>query len=244
MKTWYTYHIIDPETNKVFYVGKGHGQRMRIHMTRALKWRQTGKIIPGGNKHLYHKLLQIHDKGLEPLYSIVFTSEVEKETLDREEMDIKIFGLENLCNLTYGGEGETRSPETLKKLSKSLRKFWDSDDGYKLRTQFSENRSGDKNPMWGVKYDEETIKKKVSALLSVPRWNKGLKGDPRAGGPPKGVPSHNALPCRLVNEDGRVFEANSIQELSRVSGVPLISISRLHLGIYKKNKKGWKFELK
>lgn len=243
MKTWYTYHIINPETNKVFYVGKGHGRRAYIHMTRALKWRQTGKIVPGGNKHLYRKLLQIHDKNLQPIYSIVFSSTVEKETLDREEVDIKIFGLENLCNFTHGGEGETKTPETLEKMSKAMRAFWNSDDGYVMREKYSRERSGSKNPMYGIKLDEETIKKKVSALLSVPRWNKGLKGDPRSKGHHKGEPARNALSCRLINEDGRVFEANSIKELSKLSGVPLISIQRLHLGICKKNKKGWKFEL-
>ena len=244
MKTWYTYHIADPANNKVFYIGKGHGQRAYIHMTRALKWRETGKIIPGGNKHLYHKLLKIHDKGLQPIYSIVFTSSVEKETLDREESDIRSFGLENLCNLTYGGEGETRTPETLLKMSKAIRAFWDSEDGHTMKKRYSTERSGSGNPMWGIELDEENIKKKVDALLSVPRWNKGLKGDPRSKGHRKGAPAHNALSCRLVNEDGRVFEANSIKELSQLSGVPLISIQRLHLGIYKKNKKGWKFEIK
>jgi hypothetical protein len=217
---------------------------MYIHLTRALRWREKGTLVRGGNKHLYRKLLKIYDKGLEPIYSIVFTSPIAKEALNREEADIERIGLKNLCNYTKGGEGEERTPETLQKISKALRKFWDSEDGYKKRTEFSEMRMGDKNPMWGVKLDEETIKKKVSALLSVPRWNKGLKGDPRSKGPPKGVPAPNALPCRLINEDGRVFEARSIKELSEISGVPLISIQRIHLGIYKKNKKGWRFELK
>lgn len=132
-KTWYVYHIIDPETNKVFYIGKGHGQRAYIHMTRALKWNKTGKIIPGGNKHLYRKLLKIYNKNLNPVYSISFSSSIEKEVLDREENDIKIFGLENLCNLTHGGEGETRSKESLIKLSNSIKKFWNSDDGQSMK---------------------------------------------------------------------------------------------------------------
>lgn len=244
MKTWYTYHLIDPETNKVFYVGKGHGQRAYAHMTRALKWRQTGKIIAGGNKHLYRKLLQIHDKGLEPTYSIAFTSTIEKETLDREEADIQVFGLENLCNFTNGGEGESRTPETLQKMSESMKAFWNSEDGYVVRKRYSEERSGSGNPRWGVEEDEEHKKQRMTPMLSKPRWNVGLKNDPRSKGHPKGKPANNAMPCRLINEDGRIFEADSIKELSKLSGVPLISIQRLHLGFCKTNKKGWKFELK
>lgn len=240
MKTWYTYHIIDPETNNVFYIGKGHGQRAYIHMTRALKWRQTGKIVPGGNKHLYHKLLKIYDKGLQPVYLMVFTSTIEKETLEREESDIKAFGLENLCNLTYGGEGETRTPETRLKMSKAIQAFWSSEDGYAMKKQFQKNRIGDKNPRWGIIEDETHKKERMAPMLSKPRWNKGLRGDLRAKGPPKGSLPCNAIKCRLINEDGRIIEANSLKELSKLSGVPLISINRLRAG--KKNKKGWKLE--
>jgi hypothetical protein len=242
-KIWYTYHIIDPETNKVFYIGKGFGPRMRIHMTRALKWRKTNYANQKCNKHLYSKLLQIKDKGLDPIYIKIFESEIEKEALDREKLEIAKFGLENLCNITYGGEGETKTPETLKKISESLNKFWNSEDGNKLRREFSEARMGENNPRWGVKEEEDHKKLRMAPALAAPRWNKGLKGDPRSKGLPKGNIPHNALPCRLINEDGRIFEAKSIRELSKISGVPLISINRLHLGIYKKNKKGWRFEL-
>jgi hypothetical protein len=241
MTEYYTYHITDPETNKIFYVGKGHGQRAYIHMTRALAWRETGKLTPGANKHLYNKLLNIYDKKLEPIYSIVFTTEIEKEALHREEEDIRSFGIENLCNLTYGGEGETRSGKALENLSKSLQEFWNSEDGYTMRKQFSEMRTGDKNPMWGIKEDEEHKKERMKNCLAMPRWNKGLKGDPRSKGPPKGSIPHNAIKCKLSNEDGRSFEAISLTELAKLSGVPLVSIGRLRKGV--KNRKGWRLEI-
>jgi len=241
MKTWYVYHIIDPVTNEVFYIGKGCGKRYSIHMIRALKWRKDGTIIPGGNRHLYNKLLKIVDAGLQPKYSIEFESEIEKQVLDREVMDISKFGIENLCNLTYGGEGETRTKESLEKLSQSLREFWDSEDGYLLREKFSQDKMGDKNPMYGTKMSEKDKRIHVDALLSVPRWNKGLKGDPRSKGHHKGTPANNALHCRLIHENGQIFEAKSMKELSILSGIPLISINRMRQG--KKNKKGWKLEI-
>ncbi len=241
MKTWYVYHIIDPTINEVFYIGKGSGRRYSIHMIRALKWRKDGTIISGGNRHLYNKLLKIHDAGLCPKYYIEFESNIEKQVLDREVADISKFGIENLCNLTYGGEGETRSKESLEKLSKSSREFWNSDGGFAMKEKLSQERMGENNPMYGYKMTEEEKKKKVDDLLSVPRWNKGLKGDPRAKGPPLGSLPHNALSCRLINIDGRIVEAKSMKELSKLSGVPLISINRMRGG--KKNRKGWQLEI-
>lgn len=238
MKTWYVYHIIDPTTNKVFYIGKGHGRRYSIHMTRALKWRKDDIIIPGGNRHLYNKLLKIYDSGLQPKYSIEFESNVEKEALDREIIDIAKFGIENLCNLTYGGEGETRTKESLEKLSKSLRKFWDSEDGYIMRESFSKERIGENNPMWGNIEDENHKIERMKNLLVKEKWNKGLKGDSRCKGFTKGNIPTNALKCSLINEDGRTIDASSLKELSKLSGVPLVSINRMRTG--KKNKKGWK----
>jgi hypothetical protein len=239
---YYTYYLINPENNEIFYIGKGSNQRMYVHLTRALKWRETNYLNQKVNKHLYYKLLSLYDNGLEPIYSIVFTSEIEKEVLDREIEDIKKIGLDNLCNITHGGEGEKRTPETLRKMSESMIKFWQSEDGYKYKTFLSESRKGNKNPRWGIKEDEQHKKQRMSTMLSKPRWNKGLKNDSRSKGHPKGHITNNALPCRLI-KDEIIFEANSIKELSKISGVPLISIERLHLGISKKNRNGWKFEL-
>jgi hypothetical protein len=213
-------------------------------MTRALHWRETGLSVPGANFHLYNKLLKLRRNGLEPIYEFVLENVSEKEALAREVEDIQKIGIDNLCNLTYGGEGEARSPEALKKLSASLREFWDSEDGYQMRQKFSENKSGEKNPMWGTIEDEDHKKNRMAPMLSKPRWNVGLKGDPRSKGPPKGNVPHNVIACRLVNKDGRVVEANSMTELSKKSGVPLVTINRLRHGIYKNNKAGWKFELK
>lgn len=243
MKIYYTYHVIDPEDNRIFYIGKGHGKRYKVHMGRALRWRATGYINQKVNKHFYYTLLKIYDKGMLPVSIIVFETLSEEEAHKKENEDIKKIGLHNLCNLTHGGEGETKTQETLEKMSKSIQAFWNSEDGYVMRKRFSEEKTGKNNPMWGVKLDEETINKKVDAMLSKPRWNIGLKNDPRSKGHSKGEPANNALRCKLINEDGRVFEAHSLKELSKLSGVPLMSINRLHLGMCKKNRKGWKFEL-
>lgn len=239
---WYTYHLLDPVTDIVFYVGKGQKNRAKIHLTRALKWRADNytKYVP--NKHLYYKLLKIYDAGLEAkcLYKYY---EFEAEALKNEAIDIAYFGLHNLCNLTAGGEGHTLCEESLKKISESSKKFWASEAGEALKLKLSIERTGIHNPMYGYTEDEESKTKRMKNFLAVPKWNKGLIGDPRSKGPPKGSASVNAIKCRLINKDGRVFEALSLIKLSEISGVPLITINRLRRKIYKTNKAGWSFEL-
>ena len=49
----YVYHLIDSRTNLVFYVGKGHGNRMYVHEKRV---RYGNKY---GNMELYNKIFEI-----------------------------------------------------------------------------------------------------------------------------------------------------------------------------------------
>src|SRR5580698_4258704 len=91
---YYTYHIVDPQTSNVFYVGKGKGRRAYIHMTRALHWRETGLSVPGANFHLYNKLLKLRRNGLEPIYEFVLENVSEKEALAREVEDIQKIGID------------------------------------------------------------------------------------------------------------------------------------------------------
>lgn len=214
---------------------------MFVHFRRAQKWRESGKVAKV-NQKLFNKILSIIDDGFAHECVVVKSFENEKEALSFEEAEISRIGLENLCNLTSGGEGESKSQKTLEKISKSVQSFWSSEEGEALRKRFSEEKAGQGNPMWGVKESEDHKYARMQNFLATPRWNKGLKGDPQQKGHPKGEPTHNSIECKLVNEDGREFSARSLAELARLSGVPLISISRLRAG--HQNRKKWRLEVK
>ena len=83
---FYIYFHINPIKNKVFYVGKGKGDRAYCTKDRNDYWRNTV------NKYGYKTI-------------IVRSNISERYAFELEKGYIKIFGLENLTNITEGGTG-------------------------------------------------------------------------------------------------------------------------------------------
>jgi hypothetical protein len=115
---FYVYQLEDC-TGKVFYIGKGQGRRMFSHF-------EKGKLKTHCNKKLYNKINSIFNNGgfVNPV--IIFRSDDETECFKKEIEMISLIGLENLCNLTLGGEGTSGyklSDETRKKMSAANRKW-------------------------------------------------------------------------------------------------------------------------
>lgn len=109
---FYVYELIDPSNNKPFYIGKGKDNRMYVHYIRV----KNGYRL--NNRHLHNKLQQLISNNQKPIYNKIIEHEDEKLCLQKEEEKIAKIGLKNLCNLTSGGEGESPSLETRKKISK------------------------------------------------------------------------------------------------------------------------------
>lgn len=99
MKKYYTYELIDPRNNKVFYVGKGCYKRMYYHYDTIKNDKKLN------NSKLGNKLKKLIRENLKPIYKKVLETEIEQEAFDKEIELIKFYGLENLCNLKPGGEG-------------------------------------------------------------------------------------------------------------------------------------------
>ena len=101
MSEFYVYVHLRLSDGKPFYVGKGRGKRA---------W-----SVKSRNPH-WHNIVGKH--GLE--VHIAASGLTEKEALAVEISTIKLFGLENLANMTAGGEGSSGlspSPETRRKIS-------------------------------------------------------------------------------------------------------------------------------
>lgn len=101
MKIYYTYVLIDSTTNKIFYVGKGSGDRMYKHIQIS----KGESICRNRNKKLYNKIQKIISTGNNIITLKVFENFDENLTLEYEKKLISELGIENLCNLTLGGEG-------------------------------------------------------------------------------------------------------------------------------------------
>ena len=112
---FYTYCLKDDNDN-IFYVGKGTGNRMLRHVSIALGKSKAKEKNP----KLYNKISSIIKNGGYIVPQILFESDNEILCLEKEIDLIFSIGLNNLCNLTAGGEGTTGyklSDETRKKMS-------------------------------------------------------------------------------------------------------------------------------
>jgi hypothetical protein len=87
--------LIDPRSNKVFYVGKGKGNRLYQHVIGTLSGKEkiTKKV----------KLIQeIREKGLNVKHKVVRHGLTEKEAFEVESSLIDVIGIENLTNIVSG----------------------------------------------------------------------------------------------------------------------------------------------
>lgn len=105
---YYVYLLIDPETDKVFYVGKGTGNRIFAHLHHAIS-------SPHENDKL-EKIRSIQSKGLQVKHIIHRHGLTEKEAFEVEASLIDFIGLEDLTNSVRGHDSDYRGPMEIKEI--------------------------------------------------------------------------------------------------------------------------------
>jgi hypothetical protein len=95
---YYVYLLIDPETNKVFYVGKGSGNRIFNHICSAI-------YSPLESDKL-SKIRLIQSKGLQVKHSIIRYGLTEKEAFEVEASLIDF--IDDLTNIVIGHHSDNR----------------------------------------------------------------------------------------------------------------------------------------
>ena len=116
-KIFYVYQLVT-SNDELIYIGKGSGNRMYKHSIIAM----GSSINRTKNPKLYNKIKKVIDNGGFVKPEIIFKSTLESDCLNEEIKLIGDIGLENLCNLTIGGEGTSGynlSEETKMKMSKA-----------------------------------------------------------------------------------------------------------------------------
>ena len=104
MENYYVYHLINPITNQVFYVGKGTKNRCYQHLKDTL---ETSK-----NKRLWGHINNIRKEGKEPIVFKLQENLEEDYAYDLEELEIKKYGRKGidedgiLMNIVEGGKGK------------------------------------------------------------------------------------------------------------------------------------------
>jgi hypothetical protein len=91
---FYVYHLVDPRSDEVFYVGKGQRNRILEHEKEARR---------GGDHPKCDVIRSIWDDGLEVKRIKVRQFKDEREAYDFEALEIARIGLHRLTNLQAGG---------------------------------------------------------------------------------------------------------------------------------------------
>lgn len=91
---WYVYHLIDPRSGAVFYVGKGQGERIAAHEMEARRDSEHPKCV---------RIRDIWAAGFDVIRHKAKTFKDEQEAYDFEADEIDRIGLQNLTNLAPGG---------------------------------------------------------------------------------------------------------------------------------------------
>jgi hypothetical protein len=126
--SFYVYEHWRPDTDVCFYVGKGSGKRA---------WKMSGRKNP----HHTAIVSKLTSLGMCVDVRVVHQGLVEDDAFNFECLLIKQYGVENLTNMTFGGDGlRFPTPETRANMSKSQKKRFKENPDELVR--MSEQRRG------------------------------------------------------------------------------------------------------
>lgn len=158
---FYVYELINPINNKVFYIGKGTGDRAKYHQSHIEKY---NKDICN-NKHKYDIIKNVLNEDLDVKINYVFMSDDESECYKKENDLIEFYGIENLTNIYFSRDSG--------KLSESVKNGLKNSEKNKERLKYiktkeykekcRQNNLGDKNPFYGKTWNSLQRKSIVEA---------------------------------------------------------------------------------
>jgi hypothetical protein len=164
---YYVYTLSD--NHKIFYIGKGSGDRMYRHLKKVKRGATTD------NHHLDNKLQKMLRDGVQISYNKVYETGDEGLAYAHERELVAKVGLSNLCNIQAGGYGgNSPSQETRDKISASKKR--------KPLTEAHKQKL--REAKLGIKQTQETKDKRSLSLKGKPQTDKqkasnhkrGLKG--------------------------------------------------------------------
>lgn len=192
---YYVYGLVNPIDQQTFYIGKGHNDRMKQHVSIARNdSRDTKK-----NPHLYNKIKKILNSGHTDInYEILGNELTETDAFALEAAYIEYYS-DTLCNISKGGiqsnpwQGKTRSESDKQKIR----------DGV-LRNKLAIDKSNECNARrYG--YANYTVMKLYQQLKQL---DKQRLNELNAY-----IKSINTVQCRLDREK---MQMESLNELKRM----------------------------
>jgi hypothetical protein len=179
---YYVYHIINPITNRIFYIGKGCGSRCKQHLTDKKEY--------AFNKRLNGYIRNLIDDDNIPIITKVAENLNEEEAYLLEESQIKEYGRVGfdkdgiLLNILESGRppslkgenhpwwGKKHSEESKKKMSETKKKMYASEmfvHPQKGKPLSEETKAKLSKANTGKKHTKESIEKTRQANLGRPQ---------------------------------------------------------------------------
>ncbi|ALP47356.1 hypothetical protein phiST2_0371 [Vibrio phage phi-ST2] len=100
---YYVYLLIDPRTNKVFYVGKGRNERAKFHESEVRRDISSNRVLNSAKKKEINDIIK---SGYDVVIKIVKDNLTEDLAFGIESNLIESFGIENLSNAVRGHHRE------------------------------------------------------------------------------------------------------------------------------------------
>jgi len=157
LNNYYVYGHVRKDNGKCFYIGKGKGNRAYVKNKRNKYWHNTVKNANG-----YDVLVYVNNI-------------TEEKAFELEKLFIKKIGIDNLTNITDGGEGISgykQTEETIAKRVASTKLTMENPDyvdprkGQKRGPRSEETKQKISDAKKGRKLSEETIAKLTGRKLS------------------------------------------------------------------------------
>lgn len=174
-KIFYVYEHWRLDKNVCFYVGKGKGKRA---------W----DLKNMRNQHHRNITQKLMDNGFIVHVKIVADCLSEKESFELEKKVIAFYGVENLSNLTGGGDGlQNVTDETRKKISESQKRRFANP---LVRQQMSIARKG--------KMTSEETKKKLSIAGKVKKHTDAVRAKMKEAAKKRSISSATRIAQKIA----------------------------------------------
>lgn len=172
-KRYYVYHIVNPLTNRIFYVGKGTKSRCKQHLTDKKEY--------AFNKRLNGYIRNLIENNTPPVITKIAENLTEQEAYELEESEIKKYGRKGiddegiLLNLLESGRppvfrgenhpwyGKSHTEETKRKISETKKEKIKNGLIIPRRgfTHTEEAKEKNRQAHLGKKQTDETINKRI-----------------------------------------------------------------------------------